>query len=253
MSNVVNDFTFQGYNSSLPYKKNDVVYGINATDTRFYYATQDVQGVIPTAPVYYSGVSWERTNDVATIYFTKTGVQPDITLGTLIAIQSTVQASLNWTGVALEGGPNYVRYLNPGWDNVNQAVANFATVSTVLSPAWTTGFFWVPSNSTSVDFQTKRDFAQFGDGYTAQGRLGINSIGSTINMSFENRDYKESRAIINFVQVAGGVQPVVINLPVNRLFNNPQTTYLLTDPKIVMASYNLNNITVMATRTYNQI
>lgn len=251
MSNVVNDFNFQNYNSSVQYRKNDVIYGFNASDNNFYYATQDVQGVSPNAPVSYSGVTVERQDDCATLYFTKTGAQPDFAPGTVVRINlSSPDGTFNFTGIALDGGSNYVKYMSPGLPQTNTAAVGTST--SLYSPAWSTGFFWVPSNTTNVDYQTKRDFAQFGDGYTQQGRLGINSIGSVLNMVFENRDYKEARAIINFVQAAGGVQPITINLPVTRLFNNPQTKYLLTEPKVNMASFNLNNITVMATRVYNQ-
>lgn len=259
MSNVVNDFTFQVYNSSLGYEKHDVVYGVNATDTNFYYATQDTSysstRMGPRAGLSYTAVSWQRSEDLTTVFFNKTGTQPDFTIGSHIIVisQNADQPAINYSGLCIDGGSNYVSYLNPGWPQGNTALAASARVSTVLSPAWSTGFFWAPSNTTNVEFTTKRDFAQFGDGYTQQGRLGINSIGSVINLSFENRSYKESRAILNFVQSAGGVQPTLINLPVNRLFNNPFTTYLLTDPKINMKSYNINDISVTATRIYNPI
>lgn len=251
MSNVVNDYTFQNYNSNLSYSKNDVVYGVNASDNNFYYANQAVQGVSPWATVAYSGTAWERTDDLVTVYFTKTGTQPDFAPGTMIVVRSASQGSLDFTGMALEGGANYVRYLNPGWNQGFTSVASLATVRTELSPAWSTGFYWVPSNSSNVKFDLRRDYAQFGDGYSQQARMGINSVGSTINMTFENRDYKEAKAIINFVQVAGGVIPITVNLPVNRLFNNPKTKYLLTAPDVTMAAYNLNNVSVTATRVYN--
>lgn len=253
MSNVVNDFTLQGYNINLQYSKFDVVYGVTALDTNFYYATQDNFGASPVASVSYSGIAWQRADDLATVFFTKTGSQPDFVPGTVIAVNSvsTTQASLSWTGLAIDGGNNYVTYMNPGWNQPNTSASNFATVTAIYNPAWTTGFFWVPSNTTDVAFTTKRDFAQFGDGYTQQARMGINSIGSVINMVFESRSYREAKSLLNFVQVAGGVQPVTINMPVTTLFNNPQTRYLLTDPKVSMSSYNLNTITVTATRVYN--
>jgi len=249
MANVVNDFEFQQYNSSLQYQKNDVVYGVNASDSNFYYATQDSQSSSPWMGLTYTATSWERTDDLATVYFTKTGSQVNFAPGSHIIVLSSSQGSLNFTGFCLDGGANYVRYLNPGWNQGVTALSS-STVATRYSPAWSTGFFWVPSNSTEVDFQTKRDFAQFGDGYTSQARLGINSIGSVINMTFDNRTYREAKAIINFVQVNGGTNPVTINLPVNVLFNNPKTKYLLTDPKVKLTAYNLNNVTVTATRVY---
>jgi phage-related protein len=250
MSNVVNDFTFFDFNTSVSYRKHDVVYGVNSSDKTFYYATQDTQGSNPRMGLSYAATTWERTDDLTTVFFTKTGAQADFVPGSLFIIASTSQPAINFTGVAIDAGANYVKYLNPGWPQGNTALTS-STVSTFLSPAWTSGFGWVPSNATTVDFMTKRDFAQFGDGYTQQSRLGINSIGSVLNMNFENRSYREARAILNFVQSQGGVVPTTINLPTHVLFNNPFTKYLLTDPKITLSSYNLNNVTVTATRVYN--
>lgn len=256
MANTVNDFSFVGgYNANLSYQKHDVVYGVTATDYNFYYLTQDYSpaggGTLgsPWARLSYPVTAWERTDDLATVYFAKTGSQADFTAGSTFSITGSVQTSLNFTGMCIDGGSNFVKFINPGWNQVYTALTTSA-VFTTLNPAFSTGFFWVPSNTTSVDFTTKRDFAQFGDGYTQQGRLGINSIGSVINMTFENRSYREAKAILNYVQVAGGTRPVTINLPVNVLFNNPSTKYLLTDPRVALQSYNLNNITVIATRVY---
>ena len=250
MANVVNDFSIQTYNSAVQYRKNDIVYGINASDSMFFYATQDTINSNPRMLLSYATASWSRENDLATVYFTKTGALADFVAGSQFIVASTPQASLNFTGIALDAGSNYIRYLNPGWDQGSTSLSA-STVSAVTSPAWVSGFAWIPSNGTPVDFTTKRDFAQFGDGYTTQSRMGINSIGSVINMTFENRSYKEAKAILNFVQSQGGVVPTTINLPVNALFNNPYTKYLLTDPKLTMKSYNINDIMVTATRVYN--
>ncbi len=251
MANTVNDFTFQNFNTNISYSQYDVVYGINGSDTKFYYATQASQGKNPIYALQYTVTGWERTDDLTTVYFNKTGSQPDFEVGSEVRINCPSQTSINYTGLAIYGGSNTIKYINPGWDNALTSLAGADYLTTVTNPAWTSGFGWTPSNGTSVDFMTKRDFAQFGDGYTAQGRLGINSIGSVINMSFNDRSYKESRAILNYVQSMGGVVPVKINFPTHRLFNNPYTKYLLTDPKITMSSYNLNNVTVTATRVYN--
>ncbi len=241
-------YSFFGWNANYTYTKWDVVYGDG--DTLFYYSTKgDNLAAKPHALFTYSATQTARTDDVMRVSFTQTGTtyfQP----GSIVEIYNVApDASSNYSGVCLGAGAGYVDILNPGLSTTNAATAG--TVRAPIHPYWTTGFYWVPAFSTSVDHNQAVINTQLGEGYSQRMNPCINSNSLNWNLMFENRTDKEARSLLTFVQNMGGVAAVQMPFPVGLLYNVPTLKYILGPAKHSLDSYGLNSVNLPARQVFD--
>jgi phage-related protein len=246
---AVTQYKFYPFTSGVSYKRFDVA--LDPTIPRYYYCTQDSSDHNPLAFYSYNVDSWYRKDEQTTVFFTKTGGGPDFKVGSLVIANNLSDSSVNYTGMVIDAGSNFVRYINGGFDTGFVGVVG--SVSTVLSPVWTTGFFFQPSYSTSYDIKSRVINFQFGDGYNQRQKDGLNNNNYTVNLVFDGRSDRETRAILNFIQDKGGVSAFKTLMPVSSLNNDPELEYTCADSRVTSQSYNLNNITLTLVQSFDKI
>ena len=248
---AVTTYSFFTYNSNYSYDQYDVIQGTTASDTRFFYSTVGSNvGNYPLSRFIYSATSTTRTSEeVMRISFTQTGTSY-FRQGSMVTIQGAVpDSTANYTGVALAGGSGYVDILSAGLTATN--VATNGQVIAPIHPNWTTGFFFVPGFSTTVDNKQLVIQTQLGDGYRQAQNPVINSNSLNWNLVYENIPNKQTRAIANFLQDKCGVIPFVIDFPVGTLFNKAGLKYVAGEPKIAMISHGNNTLSVPVIQVFN--
>jgi phage-related protein len=251
-----NFFSFPAWNSTLTYEKFDVVYGINIGsevfyDSRYYIATQSSAAQNPSGSNTFTLNTYGRSDGIATAYFTQTAGVPYFTRGSIIQLVGGFDPNYNYTGMALDGGSGYVKFLsNQGFEEAQKSSAGGSIIAP-LSPSWTTGFFFTPAYSSPLDSVQNISEAKFGDGYSQRQRAGINSSMHSWQLNFTERSDKEARAIFTLVGDKGGVEPMELTIPVNKFFNKPNLKFTLKNPKYNPASFGLNNISVQADQVYD--
>lgn len=245
---AITQYRFFPYGDTVNYKKFDVF--VDTSVPRYYYATQDNLDQPVTSYYDYAISSWSRDNDIVTLYYTKTGSGPNFTQGSMIVATGQSDSYLHYTGMIIDGTPNYIRYLNAGPDITSNTPAG--RLKTVLNPCWTTGFYFLPSYSSNLEIKVKTINTQFGDGYSQRQRDGINSISNSYNVVFENRSDKEMKSILNFIQDKAGVEAFKILSSTSAVSNNPELKYTAVDPKINQQSYNSNTVSFTLNQVFDQ-
>jgi phage-related protein len=235
-------FPFQ---NGIYFKKFDVI----SQGSSYLYATQDNVNENPASVFSYTGVSWSRESDKTTVYYTKTGSGPNLVQGSLVLVGNGTDTSVNYTGMVLDAQSNYIQYINPGYTTTGALVGSLIT--SIVNPAWTSGFFFMPSYGSSAETKTEILESKFGDGYSQTQRRGLNSNKNSINLMFENRNDIETKAILNFVQDKGGVEPFKLLSATTIVTNDPNQKFTLVDPKTNPTSYNLNSVSVVATQNFS--
>lgn len=246
-----NSLAFKYFNPSQVYSLYDVVGGASATDPVFYYSTiANNLGNGPSGIFNYNITTFSRSQDIATLTFTNSGGGIPFAPGSIVSTNVGADGTANYIGMVLNGSLTTVSYLNPGWDVATTASAG--TVNTTLSPAWSTGFIWVPSYSTNYENQQGVITAQFEPGYEQRMASSLNPNTDMWSLIFADRTSKEARAIRNFVQMAAGVYsfPIMITDP---NFDNQPTQKFVTSAnmRIQTKSFNLNDITVTVKRVFD--
>ncbi len=239
----------------VQYQKWDVIQGTGAGDTRYFYATIDNSGANPAASFFYAPSQLTRQDDIVTMSFTQTGTtffQP----GSIVVISGLTPnyagnpPNYHYTGICIDAGSGYVKYLSPGWYDVAGLGAT-GCVMAPIHPAWTTGFYWVPSYSTDVSHGQIVVETALGEGYSQRFSPVINSNSFAWNLIFNERTDKESRALAVFVQDHNGVVPFVINFPVSKLYNLNGLKYLGKGLRQGLSSNNLNNTQFTAQQVFD--
>jgi phage-related protein len=151
--------------------------------------------------------------------------------------------------MVLEGGASYIDFTSNG---LPSGGAVGGAINTIYNPAWTSGFMFEPSYSSSLDTQTRRIEAKFGDGYSQRQRDGLNSNNHTWKLSFENRSDREAKAIGNFIEDKGGVDSFELLISANKLVPDPKLKYVAMNPQTSPQSFNLNNVSAEFMRIYDQ-
>ena len=235
------------FTSGVNYKKFDFLYDTGYK--RYYYATRDNINQNPYAEYYYPVSSFSRVNEISTIYCAATGSAPQLTQGSQIISIGLSDSSFCYTGMVIDAGSDHVTYVNPGFDTGSSVTGGYVIATT--NPNWTTGFFFVPSYSTSYEVKTAILESKFGDGYSQRQRAGINSNKNSINAVFENRTDKETKALLNFVQDKGGVEPFRILQPIVTLANDSTQKFVALDPKVATISYDNNGVSLVLTQVFD--
>lgn len=240
---MVTTYTFFPWSANYAYSKWDVVWGATSNDQRYFYSLMDSNmNTGPLAAFTYSTTNSERNGNVNRMYFTQTGTTY-FQQGSIVEIANVApDASTNYSGVILGGGPGYVDYLNPGLSVSNGTVGG--TVRAPIHPYWTTGFAWIPSWTTDINQNQIVYQAKMGEGYSQRMNPVINSNSLSWALVFENRVDKETTALLNFLQDKGGVIPFTCPFPVGNLYNNPYIKYIAGPPQQGMTSYNINGTAV---------
>lgn len=247
---AVTTYNFAPWNTDYAYTKWDVVYGVNASDSRYFYSlTDNNNNNRPLAFFSYTPTSSTRTDNVNRLYFTQTGTAY-FNQGSIVEIANiTPDSSICYTGVVLAGGPGYVDYLNPGLNVTNSIIGG--TIRAPIHPNWTTGWFWIPSYGSDVTQGQLVYRTPLGEGYSQRMNPVINSNSLAWNMTFENRTDKETSSMLNFLQDKGGVIPTPMPFPVGNLYNNPNLRYIFGPPRQGLSAYNINSTTVTAQQVFD--
>lgn len=249
---MATQFIFPYWNGGVSYEKFDVARGVDINDLAYYYATQASLGERPRAVYSYSTVSWTRKDDLITAYYTSTGSAVNFVPGSIVTALGGLVAG--YTGMLVNAGASgasvgFIQFVNAGWNEAGNLAAG--TITTSLSPAWTTGFFFVPSYNTQADSEPAIIESKMGDGYSQRMADGLNNNISKWELGFESRSDKEARAIMNFVQDMQGVYPFQIMLPVSRLANRPELKYVAKGVKLSPSSYDLNSVSVSVQQVFD--
>lgn len=249
---MATQYTFAQWNASVQYEKYDVARGTSASDTTYYYSTQDSLGVNPKSIFSYNTIVWSRKDDLVTVHYTLTGAYQNFVQGSIItAIGGLVNG---FTGMIINAGQagatsGFMQFIHAGWNEGNNTTAG--TISTVLSPAWTTGFFFVPSYNTNIDVQPTIVEAQFGDGYSQRQGQNLNNNNVKWDLNFDGRSDKEAKAILNFVEDKAGVYPFELLLPVSKFVNRPELKYVAESARSNATSFGLNNVSVSVKQVFD--
>tara|TARA_Y100000593_G_scaffold17993_3_gene36019 strand:+ start:63476 stop:65497 length:2022 start_codon:yes stop_codon:yes gene_type:complete len=75
-----------------------------------------------------------------------------------------------------------------------------STAPTGVNSKWTQDFLFKPSYGTSVNFSSKSQINQLGEGYYEYNAQSTNSLKSTWNLIFDNRSDTETRSILHFLE-----------------------------------------------------
>lgn len=239
------------WNATQSYRQYDALNGLYIGSTIYptpshFYATQASQGQNPSGIFVYNVTSVVSANDVATVYFNQTGNVPSVAPGSIVAVAGTT--ANNYTGMAINGSSGWLQFINPGFADTHGAGGTV----TMLNPAFTTGFFFVPSyDGTAVPSQNQVIATRLGNGYEQRMSIGLNTFDQTPTFSYQNVDGRMMKAIVDFVQQSDGVWPFEILIPDPLLSNQPKQKFkaLSVDPK--PASFGRFNVTVQLQRVYD--
>lgn len=240
-------FYFPPYNSSVAWKKFDVIY-----DGSYLYGTQDMTvggpNSAPTLQISYTVSGHKREDDVTTLFFSQTGNVCNFQRGSIVRAANLSNSSCNYTGMVLDGGSGWCSYINPGWP---QGLSASVGVVGGLNPAWTSGFFFSPTYTTKIGSENQIITAQLGNGYSQRMSQGVNTFNQNIQAVFQNRSDREARAITNFVQDKGGVLSFDIMMPNQFLNNQPNQKYVAPSVDVSPVSFGLNDIAVPLIRVFD--
>lgn len=242
------------FNPHQLYKQFDVVYGISGggvtNPSPYFYATQDLAtGNSPSGSFNFSVTQYSRTDDVTVIRFTQTGNVPSFQPGSIIQVAGVAaNTTVNYTGMVIGGASGWASYINPG--NPLTASVGAGTVS-CMNPGWTTGFLFVGGYSSKMESENKTFVAKMGDLYEQRMAAGINSYEKNIDLIFDSRSDRETKAMINYVQDAGGVRCFPILFPVSLLENQPNQKYVAGKIGYVPDSWGLNTVSISVRRVFD--
>lgn len=251
---ITSQYYIPPYNHVLTYKKFDVVYGItdfssNTHRSPYFYATQDVPtGCSPSGEFFFSATGYTREDDITTLRIAVSGSVPPFAPGSIVKLSLMTNDTLNYTGMILDGGSGTISYINPGWPQ--GLTACFGQVQ-FLNPAWTTGYLFQPTYTTKITSNPKSIMTQFGDGYSQRRPDGLNALGQTWNLVYQNRDKREAKAIVNFAQSKAGAEAFEILIPDQFLTNQPNHKYICGECDVTPNAFGLYDITVPVTRVFD--
>lgn len=249
---MATQFFFPYWNVNVQYEQFDVVKGTYIDDLNYYYATQDNIGHSPSGIYSYNTIAFSRKDSLITAYYTLTGAAINFAPGSLVTVLGGIVGGYTGmvTDVGLYGSTSgYIKFIQGGWNESFNATAG--TIVTSLSPAWTTGFFFIPSYSTSIDIKQNIVEAKLGDGYSQRSANGLNNNMASWSLNFEGRSDKEAAAIQNFVEDHQGVYPFTLMLPVSKLVNRPELKYVTKGFKSDTNSFGLNNVNVQVEQVFD--
>ena len=240
------------FNSSLSYKKYDIVYGIYVGSTihssPYFYATSDLNpGYSPSGVYNYPITQFSRVDDVTTLTYSHTG-GPPFGVGSIIKVIGMANTTVNYTGMVMQGGSGTISFVNPGWP---ETTSTSAGIISCLSPGWTTGFMHIPDYTTNIDNENQTIVTQMGAGYSQRQSQGLNTFNQSINLVFRNIGQRQTKAITNFVQDKEGVYPFEITLNDQFLNNQPNQKYVATNGKVEPSSFKLYNVSVQVNRVFD--
>jgi phage-related protein len=244
---MASNYKISQFNSVIPYQKFDVVYDINGS-YKCYYATQNTIGQVPTGLFNFPITSWAREQDAVTVNYTYTGAGALFALGSIVRVTGLTNSSVNYTGMVIDAGSGWVRYINDGYPETSSVSVGAINCN---NPAWTTGFMFVPSYSSALETKQLNIKAQFGDGYSQRQRIGLNNSAQSWKLSFNERSDKETKAIFNYLEQYGGVDVIKLMMPLNRFQNNVKCNYILKDAQVTTQYYDLNNISLIADQVFD--
>lgn len=239
------NYIFNSWIGDENYEKFDVVLESN----KYYYSVQPNSGQNPSGSFILPITSYERLNDCTRIHFTKTGSITDFGIGSLFSLTGVADSTFNATGAVVRAGAGWIEYTNAG----RQKTTTAASVGAIncSNPAWTTGFFGIPSYSMSIDSTPNVIQAMFGEGYSQRQRTSLNAPSQKFELTFENRSDKEARALANFTEDKYGVDSFKILTPASKLQNNPDIKYLGKSVKVNPSSFNLNNVSITVEQVFD--
>lgn len=238
------------WGATQQYKQYDVINGLLIGSTVYpttaaHYATQDSVGQNPSGIFVYNVTSSQSSEDMVTINFTKTGSAPNVARGAIVSIAGT--ASNNYTGMALDGGSNWVSFINPGFADS----AGAGGIVTMRNPAWTTGYFFVPTYSSKIQTQNQATTVQFGNGYTQKQSRGLNTFDQSISFNYENIDGRQMKAISHYIQQTEGARAFEVLIPDSYLFNQPKHKFTAAGADVTPISWGRYDVNVNLTRSFN--
>lgn len=241
---------FYPYTGNYNYDLCDIAWGINTGDPTYYYSIRaNNTGNYPLARYIFRANSHSRVDEVAQINYTFTGNGPLFAPGSIISVTGISDPTFGFTGMVLDASSGYVKYISAGLNtSANDTVG---AVNAVMSPAWTTGFFFKPSYASPLDGQQNVITAKFEPGYEQRQSSSLNGNVDTWSLNFQDRSNKETRAIYNYIQDKAGVYSFQIMIPDGLIVNTTTQKFVGTSPKINPKSYNLNDVSVTVRQVFD--
>lgn len=245
---------FDSYSSASQYYNFDVINGIaSTTENAFYYSLTNNIGQSPAAQYSYNVYSGIRSKDEVTLYIIATGNAPRPNPGSMFYC-NVADPKANFTGMVtyaeLNGASGFVKYPNGGRNGV---FGSGGTILSMVNPHWSSGFFFQPSYSSSIENKNSVTTATYGDGYSQRIRNGLNNNVGTWTLVFDSRSDAECLAIENFVSDKGGADAVAILIAPAKIRTNPNQRFTLSECKRVFNSHELTTINVTATQVFDPI
>lgn len=248
---MASQFYFPPYNQFVQFHKFDVIYDYLIGPNLVYgYATQDSFGQSPSGVYNFAITAYRRENDITTVSFNQTGNVAIMQPGSLVRITGVgANSSINYTGMVIAGGSGTLQFLNPGWDQTDNAITTGAI--NCPNPAWTTGFYFIPTYSTKADIKNNPYVSKLGEGYEQRMPAGLNTYEKTYSMVFQQRSDKETRALINFTEDTAGARAFQIVMPLAAYENQPLQKYVADSISATPDSYGLNTVNLTVRRVFD--
>lgn len=243
-------FQINPWGSNQSYQQYDVIDGLYIGVTTHptsaaHYATQSNVGQNPSGLFVYNITSISSAEDIATVYYAQTGNVPSVAPGSIVMVAGT--ASYNYTGMAIDGGSGWLKFINPGFaDTIGAA----GTVS-MRNPAWTTGFFFVPSYPTKIPTKNDTIETKMGGGYSQRMSQGLNTFEQDPVFVYQGVDKRMTKAIAHYVQTNEGVWPTEVLMPDQYLNNQPHQKFTLKSVDVDPASFGRYNVAVQLSRVFD--
>jgi phage-related protein len=251
-----NSIIVQNWYAGTSYGMYEITAGLDISNVSYYgpmywSTVNNNVGNNPSGQFVYAINSYSRSQDLASIDISYTGTYPNFARGSFYAITGLPDPWMNSTGMVLSaapvtvssgGGVIQLQFLNPG-PYAGSSSTSLGAIN-APEPSWTTGFFWTPGYNSPWEVQQSVISVKFENAYEQRQPQGIANNISMWNMEFSDRTDLEAKGIMAFVQNLAGVYSTPLLIPPNRLYNNPNLKYVLSNPKNNPKSYNINDVTV---------
>lgn len=234
------------WSASVAYQQYDI-----ANEGTQYFATQNVgPGAYSPSGVYtFTVTGYSRADDVVTLRYTHSG-GPPFAPGSIVKVAGTTVGTLNYTGMVIGGGSGTLSYISAGGYPATLTALGAGTIS-CDSPAWTTGFYFVPDYSTKIPTQNDVIETKLGSNYGQRMSVGLNTFSQSPTFVYRQIDKRQMKAMVHFVETLAGVSPFEVLIPDPFISNQPNLKWTAQTVEVSPPSFERYDCTVQLTRVFD--
>ena len=187
----------EAYDNTSEYEKNDFV--LYTGNMQYYYWSGE--NPVVNKPPAEKNPEWTRERG----YFSDLDVDYELYVDSHQDLLGHFQANPTVNGISYP--------LKKDWGRAHYRIYGQFENRNVVRYHWTRKFFWKPSLGLTVSQNPRMSNIAFKNGYTQLYSDGINENLLTLDLNFKNRDDKEARAILHFLEQKLGYIPFEFSPP----------------------------------------